>query len=107
MHIRGRVREAFWSAVNDGSDDWTWTVLDRFTLTGRGVVVIGEHVGAWPTVGQSVLIHDRGNATAAVVGGLTRFQHRSDGKFTGHSWGLLLQDAVLDDVPVGAAIKPS
>ena len=50
---------------------------------------------------------DASGTVQAIVGGLERFQHRKEYKFTHHSWGLLLADVGLDDVRVGAVVTPT
>ncbi len=88
------------------SDAWTWTVVERFALTGRGVVVQGEHVGIRPTIGQLVVVRDGENTVTAAVGALICFRRRDDAKFAGDSWDLLLSDVTLSDVPIGCVVTP-
>ena len=79
--------------------------MDRFTIVGRGVVVVGERIGGFPEVGQPVVIRDGDHTVMGIVGGLERFQHRGDDKFSGHSWGLLLEDVTPDDVRIGSVVS--
>jgi len=93
--------------VDADARSWSWTVADRFALGERGVVVTGEHVGRSPVLGQSCVIRDDSGTVHAIVGGLERFQHRKNSKFTHHSWGLLLVEVGVDDLRVGAVVTPT
>jgi hypothetical protein len=93
--------------VDADARSWSWTVVERFALGERGVVVIGEHAGSSPLLSQSCVIRDDSGSVDAMVGGLERFQHRKEGKFSHHSWGLLLAEVGLDDVRVGAVVTPT
>jgi hypothetical protein len=86
-------------------ESWTWTVVERWEKPRRGVTVIGEHSGASPAIGKACVVRDGVGNAPAVVAGLERFHHRKDGKFTHHSWGLLLGEVALDDVRVGAIVE--
>jgi translation elongation factor EF-Tu-like GTPase len=87
------------------SPSWRWTVVERSEVPGRGVSVIGEHAGAAPVVGQACVIRDSAGSVDAVVAGLERFHHREDGKFSHHSWGLLLREVAPDAVRTGAVVE--
>ena len=84
---------------------WTWTVVQRWEAPGRGVSVIGEHAGAAPALGQSCVIRDDIGVVDAVVVGLERHHYRKHGKFSHHSWGLMLGGVTPDDVRVGAVVE--
>jgi hypothetical protein len=93
--------------VDADARSWSWTVADRSVVGERGVLVVGEHSGALPIVGRRCVIRDPSGTVDAVVAGLERFHHREGGKFSHHSWGLLLARVGLDDVRIGAVVTPT
>jgi hypothetical protein len=88
-------------------DAWSWTVAQRVPMRpkpGPRVIVVGDHVGAWPTSGEPALVRYGERVVAAVVECVMRFEQREGGTTTAYSWGLSLREITLDDVPIGAVV---
>jgi translation elongation factor EF-Tu-like GTPase len=95
------------------SHDWEWAVEDAWTITGRGVVVVGALRGPVPHAGMAVEVSSPSARTPATVVGLEVMRVWSDfvvpdtwPRILGAPVGLLLAGVTKDDVAVGAVIRP-
>ena len=86
--------------------EWQWNVRERFSIAGRGVVIVGGHSGRMPEVGESVTVAFGKNAVDAVVVGIEIGQQLNEDGTRGQFLGICLGGITKEAVPVGGVVLP-
>ena len=87
---------------------WAWSVEERWTVTGRGVVVIGEQTGETPTMGERCIVSSGPDTAECEVRGfeMLNFARDAPENLRRHGVGMLLGGIDIADVPIGSVVLP-
>ena len=98
--------EAFAASIAGGEALNVLTVEDVFTITNRGVVVVGKISDGSLSVGDKVeILRQDGSKSPAVVGAIEKFRKMQQTANKGDNVGILLKDLSKSDVGPGDIIR--